>query len=77
MYVCDLLPEVVPRGQSVHPAKVAEAALVGGGGVLSSGGLQPLVELFCEVTRALKQSGGGVFTVRVVVVRRSHVQRWW
>lgn len=28
-------------------------------------GLQALADLFCQVTRALKQSGGGVFTERV------------
>lgn len=43
-----------------------------------SRGLQALVELFCEVTRTLKQSGGGVFTVRVAkAVVLLHAQRWW
>lgn len=34
--------------------------------------LQALVKLFCEVTRTLKQSGRGVFTMRVV---RGHMLR--
>ena len=44
----------------------------------SSRGLQAFDELLCQVTRTVKQSGGGVFTMRVAkAVGLLHVQRWW
>lgn len=67
---------VTSEGFSSGRSRTRGFALFGGGGGNSSPqvqkgflsllrGLQALADLFCQVTRALKQSDGGVFTERV------------